>query len=200
MQRCNSGQSWSLLTLGKPFAQHRRYHLVVSISVLSVVQSRKYKVQRPRRCIKHHLWRLGPLRLWQSDIMRPAQKYVSNCLTTATTVVHAKMQFWSILVFVDAWETLAQHGLYHLWSVVQSCLWYKVESTKYKASTMNQAPLVSTGTLAALARQHYAACTKGFKIIQLSLSIQVSTFCCVIKCQKQIKSTEADCRSTYAVS
>ena len=64
-------------------AQHRRY-LVGSIAVLAVVQSRKHKVHRPRRWIKHHLWRLGPLRLWQGNTMRPAQKYVQHYLTTST--------------------------------------------------------------------------------------------------------------------
>ena len=59
---------------------------------------------------------------------------------------------------------------------------------------MNQEPLVAAGTLATLATQHHVAWTKGCKIIQWSLSIQVSTFCCANKCQKQIKSTEAKCR------
>ena len=40
---------------------------------------------------------------------------------------------------------------------------------------MSKAPLVAAGTLATLAKRQYAACTKGFKIIQLSFSIQVST-------------------------
>ena len=117
-------QFWSILVFvdaWETLAQHRRYHLVVSISVLSVVQSRKHKVQRPRRCIKHHLWRLGPLRLWQSDIMRPAQKYASNCLSTSTC---------KDAILVNRGQTLAQHRRYHL--VVSISVLSVVQRRKYK--------------------------------------------------------------------